>query len=222
MKRGLSPAGLTSRLISAREEETKRLARELHDAFSQRLALLGMETSALEQQLPRSDPVGQTVQAMGEEIGELAKDVHELSRQLHPSILDDLGLTATLRAECSTFSQQHGVSVQFLSTNVPDSLPGDISLSLYRIAQESLWNVAKHAQAREITLALSHADKELVLAVEDDGKGFDPYQIKGKRGLGLVSMEERARLVCGNFFVQSQPGKGTRVEVRIPLPHREG
>ena len=213
---------LAGRLISVKEEESKRLARELHDAFSQRLAGLGIELAALEQELasPSGSP-GKSLQRMKEEVGRLAREVHQLSRQLHPSLLDDLGLTTTLEAECSAFSRQHGVSAKFLPTNVPDSLPSDISLSLYRIAQESLWNVARHAQAQEVWLLLSQAEGDLILAVEDDGKGFDPDQIKGKGGLGLATMEERARLVRGSFLVQSQPGKGTRVEVRVPLPQRE-
>ena len=177
-----------------------------------------MEVSALQQQSP---PFRDKLRVMGEEIGRLAKDVQQLSRQMHPSILDDLGLTAALRAECGSFTQQHGIPATFLTSNVPDSLPGTISLSLYRIAQEGLWNVAKHAQAQEVRLIVSAVDGELMLAVEDDGKGFEPGQIKGRGGLGLVSMEERARLVRGSFSVQSQLGKGTRVEVRIPLPHRD-
>jgi signal transduction histidine kinase len=214
---------LAGRLISAKEEENKRLAREMHDVFSQKLAVLGMEVSALQQQLASiSPPFSGKLRALGEEIGRLAKNVHQFSRQLHPSILDDLGLSATLGAECKAFSQQHGIAAKFLPTNVPDSLPGKISLSLYRIAQESLWNAAKYSQAREIRLIVSVVDSELLLAVEDDGKGFDPDRIKGGGGLGLVSMEERARLVGGSFLLESRPGKGTRVEVRVPLPHTEG
>ncbi|MBI1955684.1 MAG: PAS domain S-box protein, partial [Acidobacteria bacterium] len=135
----------------------------------------------------------------------------------HPSILDDLGLTATLRAECAAFSKQHGIPARFLPHNVPESLPSDISLSLYRIAQESLWNAAKHAEAKEVLVTLTGSGEEIVLAIHDDGNGFDLAQIKGKGGLGLVSMEERVRLVNGGFSVTSEPGKGTSVAVRVPL-----
>ena len=209
---------LSRRLISAKEEESKRLAREMHDVFSQKLAVLGMDVSALEQQLASlSLPLSNKLRLIGDEIGSLAKDVHQLSRQLHPSILDDLGLTATLRAECAAFSKQHGIPAEFASHNVPESLPRDISLGLYRIAQESLWNAAKHAEAKEILVTLTGAGKEIVLAIDDDGSGFDVEQVRGKGGLGLVSMEERVRLVNGRFSVTSEPGKGTSVEVRIPL-----
>ncbi|MBI1956099.1 MAG: hypothetical protein HYS38_06865, partial [Acidobacteria bacterium] len=118
---------LTGRLISAKEEESKRLAREMHDVFSQKLAVLGMEVSALEQQLASSSlPHSNKLRLIGDEIGRLAQNVHQLSRQLHPSILDDLGLTTTLRAECAAFSKQHGIPTEFASHNVPESLPSDI------------------------------------------------------------------------------------------------
>ncbi|MBI3894652.1 MAG: hypothetical protein HY313_01845 [Acidobacteria bacterium] len=213
---------LTSRLISAREEETKHLARELHDVFSQRLAVLGMETAAVEQQFGCSDPACcQTLHKVGEEIGSLARDVHQLSRELHPSILDDLGLAAALRAECAAFSRQHNIAVQFEPNHVPESLPGPASLSLYRIVQESLRNIGKHAGATAVRVTLDGTDGALVLGVEDNGCGFALDQIKGKRGVGLVSMEERIRLVDGSISIRTQPGMGTTVEARIPLGRSE-
>ena len=209
---------LTAQLISVQEEESKHLARELHDAFSQRLAMLGMEVSALEQQLPSfPDSVGERLRLMGDEIGGLAKDVHQLSRRLHPSILDDLGLVVALRAECAAFSEQHGFPVEFLPKNVPESFPENVSLCLYRVARESLRNIAKHAEAEEVHVTLAGTDNGIVLTIEDIGSGFDLAQIKGKGGLGLISMEERARLLNGSFLVRSQPGQGTKVEVNIPL-----
>ena len=209
---------LTAQLISVQEEESRHLARELHDAFSQRLAMLGMEVSAMEQQLPSfPDSVGERLRLMGDEIGGLAKDVHQLSRRLHPSILDDLGLVVALRAECAAFSEQHGVPVEFLPTNVPESFPENVSLCLYRVVRESLRNIAKHAEAEEVRVTLAGTDNGIVLMIEDVGSGFDLAQIKGKRGLGLISMEERARLLNGSFLVRSQPGQGTKVKVNIPL-----
>ena len=150
----------------------------------------------------------------------MAQDIHQLSLELHPSMIADLGLLAALRAECAAFSHKHGIAAELVPSEVPDSLPGEIAVNLYRIAQESLWNVAKHAQARKVWLTVSRGNGELFLAVEDDGKGFDPGQVKGKGSLGLVSMEERARLVNGRFSIQSQPGKGPRVEVRLPVPQQ--
>ncbi|OFW43580.1 MAG: hypothetical protein A3J28_00565 [Acidobacteria bacterium RIFCSPLOWO2_12_FULL_60_22] len=213
---------LTAQLISAREEETKHLARELHDVFSQRLAVLGMETAGVEQRFVCSDPACcKTLHDIGEEIGSLAKDVHQLSRKLHPSILDDLGLTAALRAECGDFSRQHSIPVQFEPVHVPESLPGPVSLGLYRIAQESLRNVGRHAGATVVRVSLDGSGGAIRLSVEDNGCGFDFGQIKGRRGLGLVSMEERVRLAEGSIAVRSQPGAGTTIEVRIPLSRSE-
>ncbi|MGH9783674.1 MAG: PAS domain-containing sensor histidine kinase [Terriglobia bacterium] len=211
---------LTAQLISAREEESKRLARELHDAFSQRLAVLGMEASALEQDPTLPGSLRQSLRAMGEEIGMLAKDVHQLSRELHPSILDDLGLTAALRAECGAFSRQYNVPVRFEPSAVPEGLSPAVSLGLYRIAQESLRNVGKHARATAVSVTLATikgSEEEIRLVIEDNGSGFDLEQIKGRRGLGLVSMEERARLVEGSLTIRSQPGLGTTVEAGIPV-----
>ena len=209
---------LTAQLISAREEESKRLARELHDVFSQRLAVLGMETAAVEQKFACADPACcKILHDIGEEIGNLARDVHHLSRDLHPSILDDLGLTAALRAECGAFSRQHKIPVRFEPVRVPESLPSTVSLGLYRIAQESLRNVGKHAGATEVRVTLEGTDGAVCLAVEDNGSGFDFDRIKGRRGLGLVSMEERVRLVEGSLQIRSQPGTGTTVEARIPI-----
>src|SRR3990172_12409214 len=149
-----------------------------------------MEASALEQETGLPDSVRQGLRAMGQEIGKLAKDVHQPPREFPPSILDDLGLTAALRAECDTFSRQYNIPVRFEPSAVPDSLSSPVSLGLYRIAQESLRNVGKHAGATEVRVTLEGTDGAVCLAVEDNGSGFDFDPIKGRRGLGLVSMEE--------------------------------
>jgi len=214
--------GLTGKLIEARELESKLLARELHDVFSQKLAVLGMEIAALGQNLPESSQeLKSRLQQFTEQIGFLSKDIHQISRQLHPAILDDLGLVAGLRNECLVFSQQQDVPAEFVSRDVPRSLSGDLSLCLYRVAQESLRNIGKHARAQEVRVDLSASDREIVLVIEDRGHGFDLQEGRGKGGLGLVSMEERIRLVNGSLSIRSQPGMGTRVEVRAPLHHSE-
>jgi len=214
---------LAGRLVFAKEEENKRLARELHDVFSQKLAVLAWEVAAIHKKRSlSSSALRESLQRFGNEIGRLATDVHQISRDLHPSIVDDLGLIAALRSECAMLSKQHSINAELFAPEAPDSIPADISLSLYRIAQESLWNVAKHAQARRVRLTVAQVEGELLLSVEDDGTGFDLDQVKGKGSLGLVSMEERMRLVNGRFSIQSHPGKGTRVDARVPLPHPEG
>lgn len=209
---------LTSRLLSVQEAETKLLARELHDVFSQKLAGLGMQISVLIKSSSKSHGVPVTkLKALGQEVSELAEDIHRMSRQLHPAILDDLGLEAALHEECDSFSQQAGIPVDFQAEGVSRSLPEDIALCLYRVAQESLRNIAKHAQATEVRVLLTSDRESATLSIEDVGDGFDLEEVRGKGGLGLISMEERARLVNGTLSIRSQPGVGTQVELRVSL-----
>jgi PAS domain S-box-containing protein len=209
---------LTARLIEAQETESKYLARELHDDFSQNLSVLGIDIAALAHAPPQSsEALAGRLLNFTEVISTLAKDIHRISRQLHPAILDDLGLAAALRNECIAFSEKYGVPAEFVSTHVPPDLTDAVSLCLYRVAQESLRNVGKHARATGVRVNLTGSPDELFLTIEDLGDGFDLETIKGRRGLGLVSMEERVRLVKGKLSIQSQPGKGTCVEVRVPL-----
>jgi len=209
---------LTARLLAVQEADNRELARELHDALSQKLAALGMEVSTLLQPFAESHrSLPERVRALSARIHSLAEDVHALSRRLHPAILDELGLEAALREECVGFSAQEGVPARFESEHVPSSLPEDVSLCIYRVAQESLRNIAKHAKATNIRVVLSGRKDSIRLRVEDTGDGFDPKEIRGKGGLGLISMEERVRLVKGDFTIQSQPGRGTTVEVFVPL-----
>jgi PAS domain S-box-containing protein len=213
---------LTARLISAQESSSKHLARELHDVFSQKLAVLGMEITTLQHRSPKSPAAfSKRLHHLAEQIGGLAKDIHQMSRQLHPSIIDDLGLAAALNNECLAFSEQHGIRVEFTPRNIRDPLPEDISLCLYRVAQESLRNIGKHSVASEVRVLLKGGSREIALVIEDIGGGFELEEVRGQGGLGLVSMDERVRLVGGAFSIQSEPGKGTRVEARVPLLQRE-
>jgi PAS domain S-box-containing protein len=212
---------LTARLIEAQEMESMHLARELHDVFSQKLAVLGMEIAALGNKLPSPRVLKGRLRDLTEQIGALTRSIHQISRQLHPAILDELGLEAALRNECFIFSDQHRIPVDFISHEVPRHLSQDISVSLYRITQECLRNIGKHARAKEVRVELTEAADELVLTISDAGDGFDPLQAREKGGLGLISMEERARLVSGLLSVHSLPGQGTRVEVRVPSRQRE-
>jgi signal transduction histidine kinase len=206
---------LTARLLGLQEAGNKDLARELHDDLSQKLAALGMEVSTLLQ--PSADPLPDRVRALSARIDGLATDVHALSRRLHPAILDELGLAAALREECAAFSAQTAVPCEVESRGVPAALPEDVSLCLYRVAQESLRNIAKHAEAAHVRVVLSGGKSGIALRVADTGDGFDLSEVKGKGGLGLISMEERVRLIHGKFTIQSRPGKGTTVEVSVPL-----
>jgi PAS domain S-box-containing protein len=209
---------LTARLISVQEEQYRHLSRELHDALGQKLAALGMELNMIEGQSPAGLASSQQrVRRIREQIAELGDEIQGISRRLHPTILDDLGLVAALKNECVAFSRQHGIDVGFDVASAPPQIPEDVKLCLYRIAQESLTNIAKHARARQVLVSLRGSSRDVTLRIEDVGDGFDIEEVRGKGGLGLVSMDERVRLVKGNLVIESQPGKGTTVEVRVPL-----
>jgi PAS domain S-box-containing protein len=213
---------VTAKLIEAREMERMHLARELHDVFSQKLAVIGMEMAALGRKLPRSSQVLRSrLQDLTEQIGNLTRNIHQISRQLHPAILEDLGLEAALRNECLAFSEQHTVPVDFIPHDVPQSLSEDVSVCLYRVTQESLRNIGKHARADEVRVGVTGTAGEIVLLIEDIGDGFDLQQGRGKGGLGLISMEERVRAVNGSLTIRSRPGAGTHIEVRVPLRRSE-
>jgi PAS domain S-box-containing protein len=207
------------KLIEAQEEERSRIARELHDDICQRLALLSME---LEQANRVSSDSNGWPTAKIEEIRQhcaaIAMDVQALSHKLHSSKLEYLGVVPAIRSLCREFSQQHAVNVEFTNENVPDVLPQDISLSLFRVTQEALHNAVKHSDVSTFSVSLRSTAGEIQLEVADRGIGFDVERAKENRGLGLVSMQERVHLVHGTFSIDSQVSCGTRVFVRVPWP----
>ena len=210
---------LAARLISAQETESRRLGRELHDGFSQKLAVLGIELGLLRLRPPSSEQLlKERLTYVCEQLKELAEDLHATSRTLHPTVLYDLGLSEALKHECGLFAGQHGIRTTATSGELPESIPEDVALCLYRITQESLWNIRNHAKASEARVALGSEGGEIVLTVEDNGCGFVRDDVRGRGGLGLVSMEERVRLVRGKFSIASIPQGGTRVEARVPSP----
>ena len=209
---------LAGQLLTAQEEATQRIARELHDTFGQQMALLSLRISEIETLLPtKRELAEEKLRACREQIGMLAQEIQEFARQLHSSVLHELGLEVALRAECDAYSRRTGTAVAFSAENVPELLREDISLCLYRVAQESLHNIWKHAEANRLGVMVRASNEEIELIVEDFGKGFDIESTKGKGGLGLISMQERVRLVGGSFAITTRAGDGTRVQVRIPL-----
>lgn len=213
---------LTAGLLTAQEQEWKRLSRELHDDLNQKLAMLAIEAEALEQQLPVSEgPVRGRLGALRGRLIELSDDLRRMAYQLHPSILEHLGLAVALRSYCAEFSEREGIKARFVHRDVPERLPQDVALCLYRVAQEGLRNVARHSGSSRVTVSLAGIQHGVRLSITDFGVGFDPELVKSKGGLGLISMQERVRMVQGSIAVGSEPGRGTRIEVRIPRPGGE-
>ncbi len=209
---------LAGRLLTAQEDERKRLAREMHDDVSQRLAAAAIQAGTIEQQLTGPIPPRAALVGLREHLIALSDDVHRLSRQLHPAILDDLGLKDALRAECDRVAERGRLQVNFRCGQLPSRLPGDLALCAYRVAQEAMHNVIKHAQADRVDVTLNVDLEFLDLEVRDFGRGFNSDVRRGRSGLGLASMEERVRLVGGEILVSSSPGQGTTIQVRIPWP----
>jgi PAS domain S-box-containing protein len=207
---------LLRRLVHAQEEEHRRMARELHDDLTQRLAVLAIDAGTLERLPDCSEEIGKRARGMREQLVALAESVHSLSRQLHPAILDDLGLVDALRSECLSMQQRDGITVKYDAQDVPDGLTRGVSLCVYRVAQEALRNVAHHAGCTQASVRLVANKWELVLQVRDRGIGFNAAA-RGKAGLGLESMRERARLIQARLNVHSRPGEGTRVTICVPL-----
>jgi PAS domain S-box-containing protein len=209
---------LASQLMTVQEAERQRLARELHDDLTQRLAVLAMEAQGLELQFASIPPAAGTakLQEIREKLVKLSMDVHAISRQLHPSILDDLGLADAIASECASLSQHNHIKVNYRSKDVPPQIPKEIAINMYRIAQEALRNISKHARAATVAVSLLGKDDTLHLTIKDDGQGVD---LKGKKikGLGLASMKERTSLIGGSFSILSWPGNGTVIEVTAPL-----
>ena len=209
---------LGGRLIHAHEEERARIARELHDDFSQRLAVQSIELTQLEKNLPASE-VEERVRALKllKETKEMSADVRSLSHQLHSSRLDLVGLVPALSGLCEEMTKKYKVDVHFAEPEVSLNLTKDVELCLFRVAQEALGNVIKHSQAKSAHVELGSTANGVCLRISDTGKGFDPDLKRTDAGIGLISMRERIRLVGGRLLVRSELMRGTEVLAEIPV-----
>jgi signal transduction histidine kinase len=213
---------LSRRLVLAQEAERGRVALELHDHITQLLCAVLVRSQTLADKLSPDDGSSKTEAVkLRELLGETAEEVERISRNLRPSVLDELGLVAVLRDTSTEFADRMGVSVKLACAPLAGRLPADIELALYRILQEALKNVEQHARARHVTVHLTKPDDIVQLAINDDGIGFNldrhPTGKKGNSGLGLLGMRERATYVGGTLNVKSVPGKGTTIRAQIPL-----
>jgi PAS domain S-box-containing protein len=212
---------LAGGLIAVKEEELRRLSRELHDDLTQRLAVIAIEAGKLELQMKTMEPpLGESIgkiAAIKEQLIKVSEDVHRISRQLHPTILEDLGLIRAIESECAVINQMEHLEIIFRQDAIPGKIPKDVALCLYRIIQEGLKNAITHASAQGCEILLQGLADTVHLTMRDDGMGFDPDEVRHKPGLGLSSMRERVLLVQGDFSIDTRPGCGTVISVSIPL-----
>lgn len=206
---------VNGRLIEAQEKERTRIARELHDDICQRLALLSMEIERTSRDQNSSDR--QLLETIRAHCTEIAIDVQSISHELHSSKLEYLGVVAAIRGFCREFAKQHEVNIEFTERNIPKSLPRDVSLCLFRVAQEAVHNAMKYSGTSRFVVELTGLNDALHLEVKDSGAGFDVQATGMNRGLGLVSMQERVNQVNGGFRVESRPGAGTRIVAVVPV-----
>ncbi len=207
---------LSTRLINAQEEERRRVARELHDDLNQRMAILSIE---LEQLGKTKKPANLTrrLQSLQIKAQEISADIHQLSYKLHPSKLDHLGLAAAVKGLCKDISARGELEVDFEQTGFPANLPEEVTLCVYRIAQEALRNCVKHSGALTARVSLQNTGEEIRLTVADTGRGFDPNSGAMKKGLGFTSMQDRLRIVGGKMQIDATPKLGTHLEISVPI-----
>jgi PAS domain S-box-containing protein len=209
----LALASVSHRLIEAQERERLRISRELHDDIGQRVALLAIQLQQLQE-----DPFEARgrIAELQKQAAEIAADIQSLSHELHSSKLQFLGIAAAMRSFCEEFRTQQKVKIDFRTDDLPTALPPNISLCFFRVLQESLRNAAKHSSVRHFEVRLWGTSSEIHLTVSDSGVGFDSEAAKANPGLGLISMEERLKMLNGTFSIESRPHHGTTIHARVP------
>src|SRR5687768_9108607 len=205
----------SKKLITAREDERKRIARDLHDDLNQRLALLSIEMHLLGR-MEKDSETKEKIENIAAQVNDVSSEVHKLSHQLHPANLEQLGLVTATRALCQAFSKRGALSVEFNHDDIPADLDQKIALCLYRITQEALQNTIKHSHATHAKILLHRENDSIHLLVSDNGQGFDMVDASNHASLGLVGMRERVKLCDGQITFHSVPGGGTEIQVIVP------
>lgn len=211
---------LTRRLISAQEAERSHLARELHDDIGQQLASLSIALSGVKRrrEIQENPDLHAAMVSLQQRTDALTDSIRRLSHHLHPSVLDHASLSDALRGHCREFSREHKIAITVEAGPDLQSVDAASALTVYRVAQEALQNVARHANARTVRVALRVTDVGLTLSIADDGMGFDYREVQRRgTGLGLRSIEERVRLACGRLTIESAFGGGTTLCVQLPI-----
>ncbi|MCS6292766.1 MAG: sensor histidine kinase [Nitrospira sp.] len=210
---------LAGQLLTAQEEDRRRISRDLHDDINQRLAMLSMDLRQAEKdEASDAHSLRSTIRLVSDRLTAISDDVRQMAYRFHPSILDDLGLVKAIRRQIDDFSTRTGIKTSYVHRDPATGLPAEMAICLYRIVQESLSNIVRHAHASQVEVELICEDDIVSLSVHDNGKGFDRAQLSQTGAhLGLLSMKERVRLAKGRFGIDSTPSQGTHVHVEIPL-----
>ena len=210
-------SALNEQLMKAQEEERIRIAGELHDGVLQRITSLSLRLGTATLELPPDSEPRTEVKEVEKELIELGAEIRQLSHELHPAVLQEAGLPSALSSYCEEFSKLRGIPVSYQADQRVNELSPGAALCIYRIAQEALGNVAKHAKASRVDVQLRQAGGRVCLMVSDDGVGFDPNESEKSGGLGLINMRERVRQLNGTFEFESEPGRGTTVKAEVPF-----
>jgi two-component system sensor histidine kinase UhpB len=210
---------LAGRLITAQEAERSRIARDLHDDVNQQLAGLSIALSNLKRRLRagQDGTIQEEVSRLQQRANDVAAMIRQLSHDLHPGVLQHAGLAAALKGHCGEFSRQYGIDTTFSPAENVNGVPPDIALCLYRVAQEALRNIALHAEAQAVKVILNASADAIELTITDNGRGFHTDKARSKGGLGLVSLDERVRLVGGGLEITTAHQRGTELRARVPL-----
>jgi signal transduction histidine kinase len=208
---------LSRRLIRAHEDERALLARELHDDVTQRLAVLAIDVGRAELAAPHGAQA-EVMRSVRAQLVRLSEDIHSLAYQLHPSVLEELGLIEALRVDCERRGRQGRLAVAMDLESLSAEVGKEAELCLFRVAQEALTNVTRHAGTCAASVTLRQSDGGVLLAIRDDGVGFDPARLREGRSLGLASMRERVHLVNGTLDIETAVGQGTTLVAWVPAP----
>jgi signal transduction histidine kinase len=208
---------LATHVLVAQEAERRRVGRDLHDDLAQKVALLEFEIEGMRRRFRSQPHVLAELHSLSGCVATLAEDVHRICCRLHPVVLDNLGLVRGVAFLCEEHSRTSGMQTVFQHDNIPERLPANISLCLYRVIQEALQNAAKHSWANAATVTLHAVESGIRAVVSDTGRGFDMNAASAKAGLGLVFISERLRLLGGRCIIRSTPGAGTRISAFVPL-----
>ena len=209
---------LAGKLLTVQDEERRRISRDLHDDVNQRLGAIGLQLDSLCRNLPNSPAtIRRLIRAIRQHVNELSDDVRQLAYRFHQTTVDDLGLIVALQRYIADFVKRTGLKARFTKPRLPEPIPLRLATCLYRIAQESLGNIGLHAKASQVDVALSITRDTIALTIQDNGIGMDLAEIRKRTsGLGMISMQERVRLLNGTMEWRSMPGNGTEIIARLP------